>query len=296
MNEDSNEELVEQPSTSQDQPDRNWLKYVLFRIVRFTVFAYAAIIIFLVVSEPSLVYPGSPYPRGNWEPTDFEFEEAQFLSSDGTNLVGWYLPKEGATETVLLCHGNAENCAQSAAYIGEGIRIILNANVFVYDYRGYGKSEGKPFEKGILEDSTAAMMWLNEKTNTSPDDIIVVGHSIGGGPACYLAGEHGAKLLVLQRTFCSLVDAAQTQYPFVPVSLLMRNRYPSDERVAKYNGPVFQSHGTADNVVAYESGRRLFEACPGEHKKFFEMEGTGHYDPLPNQYWRELKEFVEGLN
>ena len=92
-------------------------------------------------------------------------------------LVGWYLPREGAERTMLLCHGNAEDVAKTATRMGDQFRQSLEANVFVFDYRGFGKSEGKPFEQGVLEDSVAAMTWLNQKTQTKPQDVIVLGHS-----------------------------------------------------------------------------------------------------------------------
>lgn len=278
-----------------NQSQRKW-RTVFFRIARFLVFAYVAIVVFLVLSETKLVYPGSKFPRGNWQPTDFAFEEVEFPSRDGTPLVGWYLPRDNATETVLLCHGNAENVAQASSYMGRLLRDTLNASVFVFDYRGFGKSDGTPNEQGVLDDSKAALDWLNEKTGTRPHDIILVGHSIGGGPACYLAAEFGAKVLVLQRTFSSLVDAAQCQYPFVPVSLLMRNRFESAELIKLYNGPLFQSHGTDDTVVRFRLGRKLFDCCPSGNKQFFVRELGGHFDPLPLAYWQELASFVNAVN
>ena len=269
---------------------------VLFRIGRFLVFAYVAILVFLVLSETRLVYPGSKYPRGNWQPTDFVFEEVEFRADDGTRLSGWYLPNVNAKETVLLCHGNAENAAQASGYLGRELRDALNASVFVYDYRGFGKSEGKPDEQGILDDSKAALRWLNNKTGTTPSDVIIVGHSIGGGPACYLAAECGAKILVLQRTFSSLVDAAQCQYPFVPVAMLLRNQFPSADRITKFKGPLFQSHGSADTVVPFRLGRKLFECCPSNQKTFFELEDGGHFDIFPPAYWTALIAFVKSVN
>jgi fermentation-respiration switch protein FrsA (DUF1100 family) len=275
-----------------NNPKRSW-GYALFRIGRFCVFAYLAILVYLMLAETKLVYPGSKYPNGNWQPTEFVFEEVEFQASDGTPLAGWYLPKTDSAETVLLCHGNAENAAQASAYMGRALGNALKASVFVYDYRGFGRSGGKPDEQGVLDDSKAALRWLNQKTGTTPNDVIIVGHSIGGGPACYLAAECGAKVLVLQRTFNSLVDAAQCQYPWVPVGLLMRNRFPSEDRIRNYRGPLFQSHGSEDTVVPCRLGRKLFDCCPSANKRFFELQGSGHFDPFPPAYWQELVEFVK---
>ena len=180
-----------------------------------------------MANETNLVYPGSKYPRGNWQPTDFEFEEMEFTSSDGTKLYGWFLPvdepKSGSDvaedqgvekrDVVLLCHGNGENIAQSAVNNGIYFRHYLNADVFVFDYRGFGKSEGTPDEPGVLADSEAALTLLCDKTGCSCSEVILVGHSIGGGPAIHLASKYGCKMLILQRTFSKLTAPAQNMLP-----------------------------------------------------------------------------------
>ncbi len=260
---------------------------------------YVGIIVILCLNETYLVYPGSKYPRGDWETTQFQFEEVAFEAADGTKLVGWFLPFEdgieNANETVLLCHGNAENCAQASSYIGIEMMRHLRANVFVFDYRGYGKSEGSPDEAGIKLDAVAALNVLNSKTETQPHDVILVGHSLGGGPAVFLAKEHGAKALVLQRTYCSLVDAAQSHYPWLPVSLMMRNRFDADGVMEACDVPLFQSHGDCDEVIPLASAKRLFEKSPTEKKTFYEIPGMSHYQTLPDDYWTKLESFVSEI-
>ena len=293
----------------------------LKRIAITVVVLYVGILLFLMANETSLVYPGSKYPRGNWTPTDFEFEEVQFLSADGTRLVGWYLPPpeiqeapsgESAAdekptgdsvspedgrpiETILLCHGNAENIAQSAGYMGNMLRTSLNAELFVFDYRGFGKSEGVPAEQGVLQDAEAALKWLNEKTGMSPAEIILVGHSIGGGPAVHLASKHGAKALVLQRTFNALTEPAANQYPWLPIRYVMRNQFRSVDWIKEFHGPLFQSHGTADRLIPIHMGRELFDAAPTTKKRFFAVDGMTHWDALPEEYWRQLARFIDRL-
>ncbi len=272
-----------------------------------------------MVNETFLVYPGSKYPKGNWEP-NFAFEEVEFQSADSTKLVGWFLPrpnsipadgengqddtKTGArpgdpdpiAETILLCHGNGENLAQSAAYIGDTIRQTLNADVFVFDYRGFGKSTGTPFEQGIYQDSKAALKQLCKITGKPPSEITLLGHSLGGGPAVDLASRLKFKALILQRTFSSLADAAQSNYPAFPVRYLMRNQYPSLEKMPLHDGPLFQSHGSADKLIPIHLAKRLFDAATTSQKQFMEIEGMAHYDALPEEYWIELRTFFESLN
>ncbi len=266
-----------------------------WRVLRFVALSYTVFIIVLMINEHRLVYPGSKYPRGNWNP-DFPMEEISFQSQDGTPLVGWYLPFPGATETALVCHGNGENVAQSSVHTGLKFQSALNANVFVFDYRGFGKSEGSPFEQGVLEDAEAALAWLNEKTNTRPGDVVMVGHSIGGGPAVHMADKYGAKALFLQRTFASLVEPAQNKYWFVPVTLIMRNRFESADKIKDCAVPLHQSHGDKDRLVPIESGRKLFEQSPAKLKRFFVNEGQNHWAPLPLSYWSSVREFIDEVN
>jgi fermentation-respiration switch protein FrsA (DUF1100 family) len=274
---------------------RKWIK----RILLIMVIGYVGIVVFLMVNENSLVYPGSKYPRGNWRPNGLVFDEVEFESKDGTKLVGWFLPQtevpDNKKRAVLICHGNAENVAHVSVNYGEGFRDLLGADVFVFDYRGYGKSEGSPFEQGVLEDSEAAFDWLCKRIGKQHDEIIIVGHSIGGGPGVHLAGKFGCKALILQRTFSQLTAPAQTQYPWIPVKYIMQNQYRSTDKIKNYFGPLFQSHGDADRLIPIEFAKELFECAPTEQKRFFEVPGMTHWDVLPYRYWEELKAFIENV-
>lgn len=281
------------PTDAQTGKQQSILRKI-FRVLIFGAILYAALLVMLVFAENSMVFPGSKYPRGNWEP-EFSFEEIEFDSSDGTKLVGWLLPRPDATETVLVCHGNAENVAQSSAHLGQTFRSVLNANVFTFDYRGYGKSDGSADEAGVLADAEAALSWLSERTGKPTSEIIVVGHSIGGGPAVHLGSENQLKALVLQRTFASIVEPAQDRYWFVPVSLLMQNRFPSAEKIKKCNSPLFQSHGEIDQIVPIESGRKIYANSPATQKEFFELPDANHWEPYSNEYWSRLRKFVGAI-
>ena len=276
---------------------KNWRKKFM-RIFIVIVILYVVLLAVLLLFENSLVYP-DPGMQGDWQPADVDFEEVMFQSEDGTTICAWFLPAPDSVETpenLLLCHGNGENVAMSTAHMGDKLRHLLGANVLVFDYRGYGKSGGSSHEAGILLDAEAAMKWLNEKTGTRPDDVIVAGHSIGGGPACHVASKLGAKALVLQRTFSSLTDAARSNFWFIPVDLLMSNRYPSAEKIKTCDRPLFQSHGDRDYLVPIKSGRKLFDSSPATHKTFYINRNKGHWDRLPDEYWAKLKQFVTAIN
>ncbi len=242
--------------------------------------------------EPMLVYPGAPATRGDYDP-DFEFEDVYFESADNTKLHGWLLPAAGSQRYVLFCHGNGENVAMAGGYAAREMGHALNAHVFVFDYRGYGKSDGTPAEKGVLEDSHAAMDWLCKRFEVKPVDVIVIGFSIGGGPATDVATSLGCRGLILQRTFSSMPDVAASRFPFLPVHYMMRNRFESAKKIATYQEPLLQSHGERDQVVPIKFGKKLHEACPAKDKVFFSKPDMDHFSPLDPDFLDLVRQFGE---
>jgi len=285
--------------TETTTPDESTFSQQSIRILRKFVMTLAItwllVCIMLTLFETFLIYPAPKFPMGNWEP-DFAHENVDFESSDGTKLHGWLLRNEATTDRhILVCHGNGENVAYATNGYGKYLRRNFNANVFVFDYRGYGKSEGKPFEIGIKQDGERAMEIFCKKLNVKPKDVIVLGSSLGGGVATHIASTKGCKALVLQRTFDSLVNVAADKYPIFPVRWLMQNRYDSVSALKKYDGPVFQSHGTADRVVPIHHGEALHKATSNPNSKFIPIKGNGHNSVLPLSYWEAFEEWLKEL-
>ena len=265
----------------------------LRRPVRFTLVVYAGVVLVLAFFETKLVYPIPQLSWGDWNPT-FQFESVNFQSDDGTPLHGWLLASPTTTDRwILYCHGNGSDVAGVAPYL-DRLRSELPANIFVFDYRGYGHSEGTPHEAGVLADSEAALAWTCDRAERQPDDIILMGRSLGGGVAVHLAAHQGARAAVLERTFTRLTDAAKASYWWAPVNLVMKNRYPSIDKIPKYQGPLLCSHGTIDRTVPFEQGKRLFEAAgtPASEKKFVTLENVGHNEPGTEHYSEQLVAFL----
>jgi fermentation-respiration switch protein FrsA (DUF1100 family) len=145
-----------------------------------------------------------------------------------------------------------------------------------------------------MEDAEAAQKWLAEKAGIKENEMVLMGRSLGGGIALHLAAENGAKGVILQSTFTSLPDAAASLYPWLPVRLLMHNRYDSLSRLCRYTGPLFLSHGTADRIVPFGQGQALFAAATGR-KEFFEIPGGDHNDAEPEHYLPALHKFLDSL-
>jgi hypothetical protein len=170
-------------------------------------------------------------------------------------------------------------------------RDRLHTSILVFDYRGYGKSSGKPTEAGVVEDARAARRWMATRAATAERDIVLVGHSLGGGVAVDLAARDGARGLVLMSTFTTLPDAAQSR---VPVRGLMHLHFDSLSKIPSYRGPLLQSHGDADRVIPFELGLMLFEAA-NEPKQFIKLVGAGHNDPPTDCYVKALDQFFSSL-
>jgi fermentation-respiration switch protein FrsA (DUF1100 family) len=242
--------------------------------------------------ERSLVYPRPSRERGDWRPRWLRPQNVWFRSADNTKLHGWYVPCPEARRLVVYSHGNGEHVADQASLVAR-LQTHLQATVFVYDYRGYGRSRGKPSERGCIADGMAAQLWLAEKEGVGVDDIVLIGRSIGGGVSVAAAAEQGAKALVLEATFSRMTDAAAHLYPYLPVRLVMRNRYNSIRRIQRYEGPMFQSHGTDDEVVPLSMAQMLFESAPSQLKEFYEINFARHNDTPPPAYYAALSAFLD---
>lgn len=256
--------------------------------------SYLGILAFLMFSETRLVFPGAGVERGDWTHPGVELEEVDFESSDGTKLHGHFFPKPGSSEALLICHGNAENVALMAEE-ADRFRQQLNLNVFVFDFRGFGKSLGKPSESAVLADAQAASAWLAERVGCDESELFLFGRSLGGGIAVDLAGRNGTKGLILDRTFSSAVDVAASRYWWLPIRFVMRNQFLSIAKIGRYRGPLLQLHGDVDEVIPLWSAQRLFDFSPSPEKEFRLVPGLAHTVPMPESFYRDMDDFIASI-
>jgi len=243
--------------------------------------------------EDSLVFKPARFPEGNWDAHQLQVEDVWFAADDGTQLHGWYLRHDEPMAIVLYAHGNTGNISHRASVIRD-LHEDHRLSIMIFDYRGFGRSEGKPNEEGILQDARAARNWLAEREGITPEEIVIMGRSLGGGVAVDLAAEDGARGLILVSTFTSLPDVGARSVPLLPVRSLMRYRLDSRSKIAKYHGPLLQCHGDADRVVPYEIGQEL-HAAANPPKQFISIPGGRHNDALPNAFRDELDDFLANL-
>ena len=267
---------------------------VVKRLLRIGLIIYLGVLLLLVTLERFLVYPAPPRAEGAWEASSFGLEDAEFVSEDGTKLHGFYAEHPDPVAHLLFCHGNGEHVGFLGDYVAQ-LSDAMQVSVLAFDYRGYGKSEGKPFEQGVLADGLAAQQWLADRAGIEPGEIVAYGRSLGGAVAVHLAGTTGVRALIVERTFHSMVDIGASQYPWAPVRLLMRNRYPSEDWIRSFDGPLLQLHGSADQLVPIASGRKLHAASPSNDKQFIEVQGMGHNGMTPASFYDEVATLLTRL-
>ena len=200
------------------------------------------------------------------------YEEVALVASDGVRLSGWYLPLADARGTVLFCHGNAGNISNLIAVAQDAHRLGLG--ILLFDYRGYGQSEGTPSEEGTHRDAEAAWNYLVQEAGLAPDQIAIIGRSLGGPIAARLARDKTPAALFLEETFTSIPELGRDLYPIFPVSLLVRYEYPTLEYLKQVQCPVLISHSREDMFIVFAHGQRLYEAA-NQPKAFTELRG-GH--------------------
>ena len=282
------------PTANSSRPN---LRGRALRVARGLLAVYLIIMLGMVFLETHLLYPIPPLSRGNWKPTAFEYEDVHFESADGTKLNAWFFPNPNTKRAILYCHGNGEDVAADGEFYAHlSHSRVLNANVLIFDYRGYGHSEGSPTEAGCIANGAAAQKWLANRVGIQPNEVILLGRSLGSAVATALAADNGCRALILENSMPSIVSVAAQHYPWLPVKWIMRNRYDNLERIKRYTGPMWQSHGTADTLIPIASARTLFDASPSENKRWIEYPNLEHDDPRPREYYDELAAFLTTLD
>ncbi|MFQ5716684.1 MAG: alpha/beta hydrolase [Nitrospinales bacterium] len=250
---------------------------------------------FLVSCESKLIYHPHKYPAGAWDAGSYgvKAEDVYFQSSDGVKLHGWFVPARGATATLLWFHGNAGNITHRLDNI---LRLRpLNLNIFIFDYRGYGRSQGDPDERGLYVDSIAAYDALVHAKNIAPERLFLFGRSLGGVCAVEVASQRPAAGLILESAFTNAKDMVGTMFPFLPLGYFVKSEFDALGKIRAVRIPKLFLHGTEDRVVPYRLGRKLFEAA-AEPKEFYDIRGAGHNDTYiagGKAYFEALGQFVK---
>lgn len=240
----------------------------------------------------ALYYP-SKYPEGDWDAQKLVgASDAWIETSDGVRIHGWWVQKDGSPLVTLFLHGNAGNITHRAPRIQE--IVAAGSSVLMLDYRGYGKSGGRPSEQGLYRDSEAGFVYLFGKGYRA-DQIILHGESLGTAVAIDLAFRRPCAGLILEAPFTSAGDVAATVVPVVG-PLLIRS-FSSLPKIRWIRVPKLFLQGDRDEVVPLRLGQELFSAAQGS-KTFWVIPGAGHNDILETagaEYRHKLSTFYESL-
>lgn len=232
---------------------------------------YLGICLFVFLIQPRLVYFPTRQVQATPAAIGLDYEAVTLTASDGVRIAAWFIPAAKPRGVLLFCHGNAGNIGDRL----DSFRIFhgLGLSTLIFDYRGYGASEGAPSERGTYLDAEAAWSFLVNHRKVPPQQIVVFGRSLGGAVAAWLASEHAPGALILESTFTSVPDLGARLYPWLPVRLLSRFRYDTRSCVRRAKCPVLVVHSPQDDIVPYALGRALFDAA-GEPKELLQLTGS----------------------
>lgn len=282
--------------------------------------AYVFICIVAAVFQRKLVYPGWDEGMGSSDPAACGFSsrstrDLRIVTEDGVQLGAWHLLPDGQTATDFDASIKSDNAPVVLAFHGNGGNRVdwsdlypaftrAGCHVLAIDYRGFGDSDGKPTHEGLACDARAAWKWALDR-GVTPKRIVLCGESLGCAVAVRLAQEQSLAGtppagLFLECPFANMLQTARSLYWFLPVRLILRERFPSDERIPQVTCPILIQHGRHDRVVKFAFGRQLFDAAPaasasGIPKRFVEYPDGGHCDMRyvdPDRYEKELRDFL----
>jgi fermentation-respiration switch protein FrsA (DUF1100 family) len=217
-----------------------------------------------------------------------EYENVSLATSDDERLHGWYVPATDRRGVVLFFHGNAGNISHRLDSIGTFHQLGLDT--LIIDYRGYGQSTGKTSEQGTYLDAQAAWNYLVDERGIPADQIIIFGRSLGGAIGAWLGAQNTPAALIIESSFSSGVDMARRLYPFLPVRLITRLRYPVEEYASLLECPVLVVHSRNDEIIPFEMGQSIYAAVK-QRKSFLELRGDHN-----NGFFISRHDYFVGMN
>jgi uncharacterized protein len=263
------------------------------RQLRNVVVVYLVVLAVLLFLENKLIFR-PVLASENWGAAPNSLVENVHLQlPDGTKIHAWWCPVRGwqpEQGALLYCHGNAGNLSWRAGAIAQWQKEMNHA-IFIFDYPGFGQSEGSPSEAACYAAGDAAYEWLTQIKHVPAERLLLYGKSLGGGVAVDLATRRTHAALILVKTFTSMPEEAQKVCPIMPARWLVRTQFDNLEKIKQCKRPIFVAHGSTDSLIPFDFGERLFAAA-NEPKCFCTMPGVDHNDPLPAHFYQALRAFL----
>ena len=270
----------------------NKKKMYILSIVGLAVLIYLIISLILYNSQRSLLY----HPTENNYSGDkilVDVEKIKVTTQDNIQLVAWYHKKNlNNYKTILFLHGNAgslENRIHKINHFKD-----MNINFLIIAWRGFSGNNGKPSEQGLYEDGKSAINWITEK-QVDEKNIILYGESLGTGVATHLAQNKSYAGIILETPFTSMIDAAKTFYPYIPVNLLLKDKFENYKKIKNINSPILIMHGEVDQIVPFTMGKKIYELA-NEPKYSYFTKYDNHMMEYDEKLVFALKSFLKSLN
>jgi fermentation-respiration switch protein FrsA (DUF1100 family) len=264
----------------------------MFKSIAYIVVLLAVMIGYAKYVESKTVFFPSREMEITPEFIKLPYEEINLKTPDKLKINSWFIPAT-SRYTVLFCHGNAGNISTRL----EKILVLhdFGLNVFIFDYRGYGKSQGGPSENGMYIDTKTAYDYLVNQRKINPEDIIIYGESLGGAAAINLAAKARNRGLIMEGVFSRAVDMARRLYPFLP-PFLFSVKFDSLSKIKNIETPKLFIHSVDDGIVPIDLARKLYRAAKGE-KYFVEIDGphTTAFLDSKEKYIAAIKSFLARL-
>jgi len=246
------------------------------------------------VLDRLFVYHPDPWQDRDWAKlSGLPLEDVWFQAADGTRLFGWYVESSGTQAVLLWCHGNAGNIINRLDNLAELYRLGLS--VFLFDYRGYGRSHGRPSEEGLYQDALGAYAYVAGTRRVRPERIVLFGRSLGAAVAGEVASQRPVSGLILESSFPSVEALARLHYFGLPAHWLVGARFNLADRLQHVSVPILVIHGDQDDIVPIQLGRQVFEAAKAP-KSFYLVPDADHnnlYHVGGRPYFQRLKGFIE---
>jgi fermentation-respiration switch protein FrsA (DUF1100 family) len=266
------------------------MKY-LYLAVSSVVLAYFIIILFVYFYQRNLLYHPSENNYLNDKIT-FNYEEIFIETDKKIKLKSWFIKKDlDNFKTILIFHGNAGNLFNRVYKLNELNK--LDVNILLISWRGFSGNKGKPTEKNLYRDADESVKWLNNQGVISKN-IILYGESLGTGVATELGTSNAFGGIILESPFTSIANAAKIYYPYLPVSIILKDRYDSIGKIKNINTPIFIMHGKMDNIIPQQMGLELFEKANNPKYSYF-PEDDDHMMNYNKQLLNEIKLFINKI-
>ena len=253
---------------------------------------YISVLILLFIFQRNLMY----HPNENnyfGDKLEVDVEKVNIKTSDNINLLGWFHKKDlKKFKTILYFHGNAgklENRIHKLNHFKD-----MDVNFLIIAWRGFSGNDGKPSERGLYIDGSSAIAWL-KNLGLIEKDIILYGESLGTGIATHVAQNNDYAGLILETPFTSMTEAAKNFYPYIPVGILLRDKYKNDKKIKSINIPVLVMHGEADQIVPFWMGQKIYEIANQPKYSYF-TKYDDHMMEYDEKLVFELKTFIRSLN